>query len=76
MIRENEEGFRQVGRICGLPLRISGAVMAERNLNFDAIIDRRNTGCEKYNFTKFGMKEDLLSLWVADMDFQISSYIL
>lgn len=50
--------------------------MAERNLNFDRIIDRKNTRCLKYDFAvKRGMPEDVLPLWVADMDFETSSYI-
>lgn len=50
--------------------------MAERNLDFDTIIDRRNTRCLKYDFAKRrGMPEDVLPLWVADMDFKTSSYI-
>ena len=50
--------------------------MAERNLDFDRIIDRKNTRCLKYDFAvKRGMPEDVLSLWVADMDFETSSYI-
>lgn len=50
--------------------------MAERNLDFDRIIDRKNTRCLKYDFSvKRGMPEDVLPLWVADMDFETSSYI-
>ena len=50
--------------------------MAERNLDFDAVIDRRNTKCLKYDFAKKrGYPEDVLPLWVADMDFRTSSYI-
>ncbi|MBR1743157.1 MAG: PatB family C-S lyase, partial [Lachnospiraceae bacterium] len=50
--------------------------MAERNLNFDEIIERRETDCLKYDFAKRrGMPEDVLPLWVADMDFKTSSYI-
>ena len=50
--------------------------MSERNLNFDEIIDRRNTRCLKYDFAvRRGMPEDVLPLWVADMDFKTSSYI-
>ena len=50
--------------------------MSERNLDFDKIIDRRNTRCLKYDFAKRrGMPEDVLPLWVADMDFETSSYI-
>ena len=45
--------------------------MAERNLDFDKITDRRNTNCLKYDFAvKRGMPEDVLPLWVADMDFK------
>ena len=50
--------------------------MAERNLDFDRIINRRNTDCLKYDFAvKRGMPADVLPLWVADMDFETSSYI-
>ena len=49
--------------------------MAERNLDFDTVIDRRNTKCLKYDFAKKrGYPEDVLPLWVADMDFRTSSY--
>lgn len=50
--------------------------MAERNLDFDKVIDRRNTRCLKYDFAeRRGMPKDVLPLWVADMDFETSSYI-
>ena len=50
--------------------------MTERNLDFDKVIDRRNTRCLKYDFAKRrGMPEDVLPLWVADMDSATSSYI-
>ena len=50
--------------------------MPERNLDFDSIIDRRGTDCLKYDFAKRrGMPEDVLPLWVADMDFRTSSYV-
>lgn len=50
--------------------------MTEKNLDFDRIIDRKNTRCLKYDFAvKRGMPEDVLPLWVADMDFETSSYI-
>lgn len=50
--------------------------MAERNLDFDRVIDRRNTRSLKYDFAvRRGMPEDVLPLWVADMDFKTSSYI-
>ena len=51
-------------------------IMAERNLNFDKTIDRRNTRCLKYDFAvERNMPADVLPLWVADMDFATSSYI-
>ena len=50
--------------------------MAERNLDFDKIVDRRNTRCLKYDFAvERNMPADVLPLWVADMDFETSSYI-
>ncbi len=50
--------------------------MAERNLQFDEVIPRRGTACLKYDFAvRRGYPADVLPLWVADMDFRISSYI-
>ncbi|MCR4813850.1 MAG: pyridoxal phosphate-dependent aminotransferase [Lachnospiraceae bacterium] len=50
--------------------------MSERNLNFDQIINRKNTKSLKYDFAeKRGYPEDILPLWVADMDFKTSSYV-
>jgi cystathionine beta-lyase len=50
--------------------------MAEKNLDFDEVIDRRHTNSLKYDFAKRrGMPETVLPFWVADMDFKISSYI-
>lgn len=50
--------------------------MAERNLDFDRVIERRNTRSLKYDFAaERGMSEDILPMWVADMDFKTSSYI-
>lgn len=51
--------------------------MAERNLDFDKVINRRNTRCIKYDFAeRRGMPKDVLPLWVADMDFKTSSYVV
>ena len=51
-------------------------VMAEKNLDFDAIVERRNTNSIKYDFAvQRGKPKDVLPLWVADMDFQTSSYV-
>ena len=50
--------------------------MAERNLDFDKVINRKNTRCLKYDFAvKRGKPADVLPLWVADMDFETSSYV-
>ena len=50
--------------------------MAEKNLDFDQVIERNGTNCLKYDFAvRRGMPEGILPLWVADMDFRISSYI-
>lgn len=50
--------------------------MAERNLDFDKVINRKNTKSLKYDFAKRrGMPEDVMPFWVADMDFETSSYI-
>lgn len=50
--------------------------MAERNLDFDGIVDRKGTKCLKYDFAaRRGYPEDVLPLWVADMDFKTSSYV-
>lgn len=44
---------------------------------FDKIINRKNTKCYKWDYNKqlFG-KENLLSMWVADMDFQAPPEVL
>lgn len=50
--------------------------MAEKNLDFDTVIERRHTNSLKYDFAKRrGMPEGLLPMWVADMDFKTSSYV-
>lgn len=55
--------------------------MTERNLNFDIPINRRDTHSLKWDFAvergiaKPGESEDIIPLWVADMDFRTSSYI-
>ena len=44
---------------------------------FDAVIDRAGTACEKWDGRKevFG-REDVIPLWVADMDFACSPAIV
>lgn len=45
--------------------------------NFDTIVDRRGTNCLKYDFAaERGKPEDVLPLWVADMDFSTAPEIL
>lgn len=39
---------------------------------FDKIINRRNTNCEKWD----AKGEDILPMWVADMDFEVATPIL
>lgn len=47
------------------------------NYNFDEIIPRHNTACYKYDKLKelFG-SEELLPLWVADMDFRTPDFVV
>ncbi len=41
------------------------------NYNFNEIIDRKNTNSIKYDFARQrGRQEDVIPLWVADMDFR------
>lgn len=50
--------------------------MKEKNLDFSEVIDRKNTRSLKYDFAeKRGKPGDILPLWVADMDFKVSSHI-
>lgn len=50
--------------------------MPEKNLDFDAIIERKHTNSLKYDFAvQRGRNVDVLPLWVADMDFKASSYV-
>lgn len=45
--------------------------------DFNQIIDRKNTNSLKYDFTKERNRpEDILPLWVADMDFQTAPEII
>lgn len=45
--------------------------------SFDEIIDRRHTDCLKYDFAaQRGKPDDLLPLWVADMDFRSPDEVL
>ena len=45
--------------------------------NFDEIIERHNTASVKYDLrgTIFG-KEDVLPMWVADMDFRTPDFVM
>ena len=48
-----------------------------KQYNFDEIIERRGTNCVKYDLLKkdFG-NENLVPLWVADMDFRTPDFIV
>ncbi|NMW85715.1 pyridoxal phosphate-dependent aminotransferase [Peptoniphilus sp. AGMB00490] len=48
-----------------------------KKYNFDEIIDRRGTSSLKYDFgIQRKGRDDLLPLWVADMDFKLPSVVL
>ena len=45
--------------------------------NFDELIDRHHTDCLKHDFYNERNKpKDAIPLWVADMDFETSSYVM
>lgn len=45
--------------------------------NFNEIIDRKDTNCLKYDFAvERGKPENVLPLWIADMDFKAPEYVL
>ncbi len=45
--------------------------------NFDEIVDRKNTASVKFDLrNKIFRKEDVIPMWVADMDFKTPSFIL
>ncbi len=45
--------------------------------NFDEIIDRTNTACVKYDLRKlFFGNEEVIPMWVADMDFRTPDFII
>ena len=47
------------------------------NYNFDEIIDRKNTSSLKYDFgIERKGREDLIPLWVADMDFKLPDEVI
>ncbi|MBO7387841.1 MAG: pyridoxal phosphate-dependent aminotransferase [Lachnospiraceae bacterium] len=51
--------------------------MAERNLDFDQYVNRYGTRSVKFDFAEyFGKPEGIIPMWVADMDFKTSSYIV
>ncbi len=53
--------------------------MVEKNLDFDKITDRSNTGSLKYDMSRSPVKDcdkEMISLWVADMDFPTSSFVI
>lgn len=47
------------------------------SFDFDTVPNRRGTNCFKYDFAReMGMPEDVLPLWVADMDFPTAPAVL
>lgn len=47
------------------------------SVDFDTVPNRRGTNCFKYDFAReMGMPEDVLPLWVADMDFPTAPAVL
>lgn len=45
--------------------------------NFDEIIERRGTNCIKYDFIRdYFVTDNLIPLWVADMDFRTPDFIM
>lgn len=51
--------------------------MRKKTIDFDHVINRKNTNCLKYDFAvRRGKPDNLLPLWVADMDFKVSEEIL
>ena len=44
--------------------------------DFDTVINRKNTACLKYDFAgEYGVAEDTLPFWIADMDFKVADCI-
>lgn len=44
-----------------------------RKYDFDEVIDRRGSGCIKYDAIK---KKDVIPMWIADMDFATPDFVL
>ena len=45
-------------------------------INFNIVVNRKNTNCLKYDFAvRRGRPENVLPLWVADMDFKVAPEI-
>ena len=49
-----------------------------KHYNFDEVINRKGTSCVKYDGLKdaYQGKENLIPLWVADMDFATPDFII
>lgn len=46
------------------------------DMNFDTIIDRTNTCCDKWDYLeRYYGEKDMLGLWVADMDFAVPKVV-
>ena len=69
--------MKNINKNTGNESNSSSPLGVRGNYNFDEVIDRRNTGAIKLERCKtlFGT-EDVLPLWVADMDFRTPNFIL
>ena len=58
-------------------MAIESQTQIEETLDFDTVVERRDTDCLKFDFAeRRGRPKDILPLWVADMDFPTSRRIL
>lgn len=52
-------------------------MMAKDIADFDSVVERKGTDCLKYDFAvKRGKPENILPMWVADMDFRTSKQVI
>lgn len=51
--------------------------MSKASFNFDKTVDRKGTNSVKWDILKFKFRtEDVLPMWVADMDFEVAPFII
>lgn len=67
---KNESGSHKLLYLCAL-------IFMGMKYDFDKIIDRKGTGCLKYDkASEFLGGEDLLPMWIADMDLAVPDFIM